>query len=123
MEREPKEDEPHLPSLVESQGHEYTQEEQPTLATKVREYREAFGLSQRALSRKAGLSHGCINAIERQARTGPRTETILKVAQALDLDSVVRIKLVRLVHPRYLQYRPEWRPAVLINPISVCPMK
>jgi transcriptional regulator with XRE-family HTH domain len=54
------------------------------LGTRVRELREARGLTQEALGERAGISWHYVSSIER-ARKGATTETLAALAAALDL--------------------------------------
>ena len=103
------------------QGHAEPEEHLPalTFASKLREHRERLGLSQRALSRKAGLNHSYINRLEN--KTGKTTSrrsynTFFKVIDALNLD--VYGKEARELG-RLRGYPMPMRPVVFVNPVSV----
>ncbi len=53
----------------------------------LKEYRERYGISQLDLCVKAGISQTAVADIERGAITNPRVETLIKLAQALELNS------------------------------------
>jgi len=59
--------------------------QQPELATLVRLFRLAAGLSQEELAERSGLIARAISDIERGLRLGPRLESIRMIAQALGL--------------------------------------
>ena len=59
----------------------------------LRRHRLAAGLSQEALSERAGLSPRGISDLERGARSAPRAETIGMLADALGLSSAERAAL------------------------------
>jgi transcriptional regulator with XRE-family HTH domain len=52
---------------------------------RLREVREAAGLSQRQLARQAGLSHEAVSRLERGATTTPRWATMRRLAGALGM--------------------------------------
>jgi transcriptional regulator with XRE-family HTH domain len=55
----------------------------PTLAQRVKELREARGLSQQALAVAAGLSVSMVSLIEQGQREDPRVSTVQALADAL----------------------------------------
>jgi transcriptional regulator with XRE-family HTH domain len=57
--------------------------ELPPLARRVKEHREAAGLSQQALAVAAGLSISMVAQIEQGVRVDPRVSTLLGIARAL----------------------------------------
>ncbi|WP_107771957.1 helix-turn-helix domain-containing protein [Nocardioides sediminis] len=71
-----------------------------TLATVLRSLREAGGLSQEELARRAGLSTHAISALERGTRTRPYPHTLRALAGALDLSEADRSRLIAAVPAR-----------------------
>ncbi|MBA2452730.1 MAG: tetratricopeptide repeat protein [Chloroflexia bacterium] len=65
----------------------------------LRRKRLAAGLSQEALSERAGLSVRGISDLERGQRRTPRMETVLMLAEALRLDESARAELIRASRP------------------------
>ena len=57
-----------------------------TLAERLTELREAAGLTQVELARRAGVSKSLISRLERGDRTGMHHDTALKIARALGVD-------------------------------------
>jgi transcriptional regulator with XRE-family HTH domain len=55
----------------------------PMLAQRVRQLREAKGLSQQALAVAAGLSISVVTQIEQGHREDPRVSTVVAIARAL----------------------------------------
>ncbi|MBD3280195.1 helix-turn-helix domain-containing protein [Candidatus Dojkabacteria bacterium] len=53
----------------------------------LKEYRERYGISQLKLSVKAGLSQTSVADIEREAIKNPRIETLIGIAQTLELEA------------------------------------
>ena len=64
----------------------------PRWRSRIREQREAAGLNQRELARRAGLTPEYLNVLERQGRQ-PGVGTLLRVARALDvgLDDLIDV--------------------------------
>jgi transcriptional regulator with XRE-family HTH domain len=65
----------------------------------LRTYRLAAGLTQEELAERAGLSGRGIQDLERGARRTPMADTVRRVAQALQLDSVARAELLSAARP------------------------
>src|SRR5229473_1990957 len=59
----------------------------------LRRHRQAAGLTQEALGERAGLSLRGLSDLERGARRTPYRDTVLRLADALDLDEVDRAAL------------------------------
>lgn len=59
-----------------------------TIGQRIKQFRLARGLSQRALARAVGMSNGAIQMIETGARPNPSYETIKAVARALNVTLV-----------------------------------
>lgn len=51
---------------------------------KIREFREAGGMSQQELAKKAGVSRATISGLESGALKITTTETLIKIASALN---------------------------------------
>jgi predicted ATPase/transcriptional regulator with XRE-family HTH domain len=64
-----------------------------TFAHMLRRLRRDAGLSQEALAEHAGLSKDAISALERGTRRAPYRETVAHLADALELDSTMRLEL------------------------------
>ncbi|MBV9718685.1 MAG: helix-turn-helix domain-containing protein [Candidatus Eremiobacteraeota bacterium] len=64
-----------------------------TFAHVLRRLRRNAGLSQEALAEHAGLSKDAISALERGTRRAPHLETVEHLADALELDSTLRLEL------------------------------
>jgi predicted ATPase/DNA-binding XRE family transcriptional regulator len=71
-----------------------------SLAAVLRGLREAAGLSQEELARKAGLSTHAVSALERGTRTRPYPHTLRSLAEALGLSETDRAALIAAVPPR-----------------------
>lgn len=54
-----------------------------TLGDLVKEYRRAHGLSLRAFSQKAGISHSEVLRIEKGLRAAPSLHTLIRLADAM----------------------------------------
>ena len=63
-----------------------TLEQQRQLGEVIRQAREEAGTSQRALAQKVGISPGHLSRIEAGTRLTRRTETLQRLATALDID-------------------------------------
>ena len=50
---------------------------------RIKEFREARGMTQEELSQKSGVSRTIIVALERNSLTNTTTKTLLKIAEAL----------------------------------------
>lgn len=61
------------------------------IGEKIREERIKKGLKQRQLANKAGISNTYLSDIE-VGRTTPSIKTLMKIAQALDVDCTVFLK-------------------------------
>jgi len=61
-------------------------DEKRTIAKVLKEYRERCGISQLELSIKAGISQTAVGEIECGNILNPRVETLIKIAQALELE-------------------------------------
>lgn len=57
----------------------------------IRECREASGITQKELARRAGTSQSAISRIEDARYEGLRIETLLKIAEALDLPLAITL--------------------------------
>jgi transcriptional regulator with XRE-family HTH domain len=55
---------------------------------RLRAMREAHGISQSELARRAGLDHSAISLFESGARPNPRLATVMAIATALELDDL-----------------------------------
>jgi transcriptional regulator with XRE-family HTH domain len=55
------------------------------LGQRIRKYRKKLGMSQDALSKKAGLAFHTIAKIETGATPNPTIDTVKKIADALDV--------------------------------------
>lgn len=55
----------------------------PTIASRVKIFRERKNMSQRALAKKAGLSPSHIEHVESGYIKSPRFDTLVKIADAL----------------------------------------
>lgn len=62
-----------------------------SLIGKLRAYRIFFGISQRELSRKSGVTQNIISRMENGTYT-PKLQTLVKLLSALDLDLEINIK-------------------------------
>jgi transcriptional regulator with XRE-family HTH domain len=64
----------------------------PMLAQRIRELRDAAGLSQQALAMAAGLSISVVTQLEQGQREDPRLSTVVALARALGvtLDELVK---------------------------------
>lgn len=67
-----------------------------TIGRILKEYRERYGISQLDLCVKAGISQTAVADIERGAITNPRVETLVKLGQALELNSKETADLMRV---------------------------
>ncbi len=76
-----------------------TARSRPPLATRVREYRLAAGLSQAALAEAAGLSLRGVSDVERGLKARPHPATLRMLADALGLDASQRAELAALISP------------------------
>jgi len=66
-----------------------------SFANRLRNYREAAGLSQEALAERAGLSARGVSDLERGLSRAPRLDTLSRLAEALQLDQSQRETLLR----------------------------
>jgi transcriptional regulator with XRE-family HTH domain len=57
------------------------------LAERLRAMREAHGLNQTALAARAGLNLGNVNELEQQRKTSVRADTIVALADALNVSA------------------------------------
>jgi putative transcriptional regulator len=55
------------------------------LAENIKKYRAKLGLTQEALARKANISYNTIIKLESKGITDPRMETLIKLADALEI--------------------------------------
>ncbi len=55
------------------------------IAKNIKKYRKKLGLTQEALSRKADISYNTIIKLEAGAIINPRMDTLIKLAEALEL--------------------------------------
>jgi transcriptional regulator with XRE-family HTH domain len=55
------------------------------LSENIKKYRAKLGLTQEALARKANISYNTIIKLESKGITDPRMETLIKVADALEI--------------------------------------
>lgn len=55
------------------------------LSENIKKYRTKLGLTQEALARKANISYNTIIKLESKGITDPRMETLIKVADALEI--------------------------------------
>jgi transcriptional regulator with XRE-family HTH domain len=62
------------------------EKEIPMLARRLRDMREAAGLSQQELAVKAGLSVSVVSQIEQGKKADPRMSTVVALASALGVD-------------------------------------
>lgn len=69
--------------LLEQGEQEVTRKQLSALARKVKQLREAAGLSQQALAVRAGLSVSVVSRLEQGAHEDPRLSTIRAIAEAL----------------------------------------
>jgi pimeloyl-ACP methyl ester carboxylesterase/DNA-binding XRE family transcriptional regulator len=69
------------------------------LATMLRRYRAAAGLSQEELAERAALSRRCIADLERGARRTPYPGTLRRLADALGLQDAARAALLMAARP------------------------
>src|SRR5947209_2223898 len=72
-------------------------EQGATFGDLLRQYRTAAGLSQEGLAEKAGISRRAISDLERGARTRPWRDTVILLANALDLNADERDTLERVI--------------------------
>lgn len=54
------------------------------MKTKIREFREAMGMSQEEFSEKAGVARTVISQLENGSRDVVKSDTMLKISKALD---------------------------------------
>jgi predicted ATPase/DNA-binding XRE family transcriptional regulator len=69
----------------------------PSFGTKLRQLREAAGLTQEELAGRAGLTRNAISALERGERRRPYLHTVRSLADALDLSDDKRATLAAAV--------------------------
>jgi transcriptional regulator with XRE-family HTH domain len=95
-----------------------------SLASLLRRWRLAGGLSQEALAEKAGLSAKAIAQLETGKRTSPRAETVRLLADALGLNQEERAAFISTAHslkrptqsiPEVAQFRLPLPPTSLIG--------
>lgn len=67
---------------------------QHTLGQRLRQAREDAGLSIRRLALLAGVDNASVIRIEHETRTNPSAETVLKLADALNIDSSEWLPLI-----------------------------
>ena len=72
-----------------------TRRHEHQFGTKLKQFREAAGLSQDALAERTGLSARGISDLERGARRTPRLETVRMIADGLNLDDAHRSELLQ----------------------------
>jgi transcriptional regulator with XRE-family HTH domain len=75
-------------------------EQLSTFGSRLRQYREAAGLSQEELAERAGLTAHAIGALERGERRRPYPHTVQLLASALGLDDAARDALIAAVPKR-----------------------
>jgi predicted ATPase/DNA-binding XRE family transcriptional regulator len=85
----------------------------PTFATLLRRYRIAAGLTQEELAERANLSVRGVSDLERGLRKAPRSETVILLADALNLSSFDRAEMEASVSRRR---GPSGQRAVLVLP-------
>ena len=75
------------PAITLSTGGEQdvTHKQQTELASRLKQLREARGMSQQVLAITAGLSVSIVARMEQGVKEDPRLSTLLKLAQALDV--------------------------------------
>jgi predicted ATPase/DNA-binding XRE family transcriptional regulator len=84
----------------------------------LRNYRALAGLTQEALAERAGLSRRGIADLERGARNSPYPDTVRRLANALDLDSVDRaLFMAACLRGRSRNPRPRYTLPVELAPI------
>ena len=63
---------------------DYTPKGGETMKNRLKDAREAKGMSQEALAKKSGISRVTISAIENEVERNTTSNTLVKLAQALD---------------------------------------
>src|SRR5215208_555685 len=69
-------------------------EQEPSFGARLRQLREAAGLTQEELARRAGLTRNAISALERGERRRPYPHTVRTLADALGLSEEERATLL-----------------------------
>jgi len=72
-------------TLSTSGEQDVTHKQQTELASRLKQLREARGMSQQALAITAGLSVSIVARMEQGVKEDPRLSTLLKLGQALDV--------------------------------------
>ena len=71
-----------------------------SFGARLRQLREAAGLSQEELAHRAGLTPNAVGTLERGERRRPYPNTVRALAEALDLDDAERAKLISSIPTR-----------------------
>src|SRR3712207_1946926 len=81
-------------------------EQVPSFGARLRQLREAAGLTQEELAGRAGLTRNAISALERGERRRPYPHTVRVLADALDLSDDERTTLAAAVPRQDEDYDP-----------------
>src|SRR5947207_15303297 len=92
-----------------------------TFGALLRYHRLATGLTQEALAERAGLSARGIQDLERGVRLVPRADTVLMLADALQLQGEARAALIAAARPELTTPPPPVATRLRLAPLPIPP--
>ena len=97
-------------------------EQESSFGARLRQLREAAGLTQEELARRAGLTRNAVSALERGERRRPYPHTVRSLADALELPEAERTALLASVPRRGGDHVPPAITLELTLPVPSTPL-